>query len=481
MRFGDLVDSIEGAEMLAGSEDLKFTSVEVDHRLVESGALFCCIPGSAFDGHDFAVDALERGAAGLMTVHDVTLPVGNDSAEIRVPAETIRTSVAMASARVVGSPAERLTMIGVTGTNGKTTVAHLVADILSSSGRSTTTVGTLTGARTTPPAPELQRVLATAESEALRVGLPGAVSMEVSSHALDQQRVEGIVFDVAIFTNLSHDHLDYHGTMEEYFQAKAKLFAPATSRVAVIWAETEEGERLIAGRPDGGVPVTMDIAEELVLGPRGSTFRWRGEHVALRILGRTGVIDALLAAEAAFAIGIDSSQIALALTSAPGVPGRMELVDGPQGSPCVIVDYAHTPDALESAIAEVRRLADGGRVIVVFGCGGDRDQAKRPLMGQVADRLADHVIVTTDNPRYEDADAIAHEVLSGAPEAEYEVDRGAAILSAVLRANQGDVILVAGKGHETTQLIGDDVSEFDDRVVAAAALRIRSEQGSGAC
>jgi UDP-N-acetylmuramoyl-L-alanyl-D-glutamate--2,6-diaminopimelate ligase len=483
MRMADLVATLPGAALTVGSPDLEIFGVEVDSRGVGPGMLFCCIPGSTDDGHRHAAAAQAAGAVAVLTEHDLPEGLLAGVAEIRVPKGAARSAAAMASAEVLGRPADRLTMVGVTGTNGKTTVVQLVSEILASTGSSVKTIGTLTGERTTPGAPELHRLFATAESDAVRAGRPGAVAMEVSSHALDQQRTEGVAFDVAVFTNLSHDHLDYHGTMEAYFEAKAKLFDDRVARTAVIWAETDYGRRLLATRSGPTVAVTLDDAVDLDLGPRGSSFVWRGQQVEIRILGRNGVIDALLAAEAALALGHDPREVADGLSKAAGVPGRMELVAGPAGTPTVVVDYAHTPDALASALIEMRRLAHGGRVSVVFGCGGDRDRSKRPLMGAAAVAGADAIVVTADNPRSEDPKDIADAVVAGMHGADVvvELDRASAIATAIRASGSGDLVLIAGKGHEVTQIVGDSVRDFDDRSVASAVLRAMGQGGASTC
>ena len=477
MRLAELLDALPGSQLMSGSLDLEVNSVEVDSRAVVADALFCCISGTSDDGHNYASAAIGRGAVALLTEREIADGPFMDAAEIRVPMGSARSATAVASALVVHRPADRLTMIGVTGTNGKTTVVHLVSEILRSIGYSVRSIGTLTGERTTPAAPDLQRLLAQIEETAVGEGRPGAVAMEVSSHALDQHRVDQVSFDVAIFTNLSHDHLDYHGTMEAYFEAKARLFDDAVSSSAVIWAETEDGRQLLARRDGPTVAVTFDDAVDLELGPRGSDFVWRGHQVSLRILGRNGVIDALLAAEAAIALGGDPAEIALALSRSPGVPGRMELVEGVSDGPMVVVDYAHTPDALASALVEMRRLSGGGRVTVVFGCGGDRDKAKRPLMGSVAMTGADAVVVTTDNPRHEDPQVIIDAIVDGMHGAPVtiELDRAAAIARAIESSGPEDLVLIAGKGHEVTQQIGTVVRDFDDRTVAGAILRSLSQ------
>jgi UDP-N-acetylmuramoyl-L-alanyl-D-glutamate--2,6-diaminopimelate ligase len=301
--------------------------------------------------------------------------------------------------------------------------------------------------------------------------------MEVSSHGLEQGRVDATRFAVGVFTNLSLDHLDYHGTMEAYFAAKARLFTPALSRTAVVCTDDDWGRRLLADvERAGDVPVHaygLADASDVCLTPAGSTFTWRGRRVELALAGRFNVRNALGAARVGEVLGIDAAVIARGLSSAAPVPGRFETVDA--GQPfTVVVDYSHKPDALDQALRTARELVAGdGELAVVFGCGGDRDVAKRPLMGEVAARLADQVVVTSDNPRSEDPLAIIAAIRDGIPAdapVQVEPDRGRAIALAVGAAPPGGVVLVAGKGHETTQVIGADVLPFDDRVVAREAL-----------
>lgn len=298
--------------------------------------------------------------------------------------------------------------------------------------------------------------------------------MEVSSHALDQHRVDGTRFRVAVFTNLSRDHLDHHGDMGAYFQAKARLFRPDLCDVAVLNLDDPHGRLL---RDAAEVPSTgyeLADAQDLRLAADGSRFVWRGTPVHVPVAGRFNVANALAAATAAAELGVTPDQVAAGLASVPPVPGRFERVDA--GQPFLaVVDYAHTPDGLEQLLVTARELAGAGRVLLVFGAGGDRDATKRPAMGEVAARLADVVIVTTDNPRHEDPDAIISEVHAGMEDPRdltVEPDRRTAIERAVRVAAPGDVLLVAGKGHETTQTVGDVASPFDDRVVLREALEV---------
>jgi UDP-N-acetylmuramoyl-L-alanyl-D-glutamate--2,6-diaminopimelate ligase len=364
-------------------------------------------------------------------------------------------------------------VVGVTGTSGKTTVTHLVQAILEVAGLPCGIVGTLSGARTTPEATDLQALLAAEVAAGRR-----ALAMEVSSHGLDLHRVDATRFAVAVFTNLSHEHLDFHGTMEAYFAAKAKLFAPAFTDQAVVCADDPWGRRLIdeLDDPDRGLtvrPYGLADASTLRQGRHGATFSWRGEQVELHLPGRFNVLNALAAATAVETLGVPVATIAKGLSEAPPVRGRFEPVDA--GQPfTVLIDYAHKPVALEVALTTARELtSDGGRLWVVFGCGGDRDAAKRPVMGEVAARLADEVVVTSDNPRSEGPRAIISDVQAGIPlgaPVVIEPDRRRAIERALDGARPGDVVLIAGKGHETTQVIGEHSIPFDDRDVARQAL-----------
>jgi UDP-N-acetylmuramoyl-L-alanyl-D-glutamate--2,6-diaminopimelate ligase len=359
-------------------------------------------------------------------------------------------------------------MVGVTGTNGKTTVTHLVSSVLERAGMPTGIVGTLLGERTTPEAPDLQRRLA-----AFRDDGHQAVAMEVSSHALAQHRVDAIVFDVAAFTNLSRDHLDHHGSMEAYFRAKATLFEPARSRTAVIAVDDPWGARLASelARTDV-VPVRWNEATGIVTTVGSTSFRWRGRSITLPLTGRFNVANALVAATVATVLGVDEDTVAEGLAAVAPVPGRMEVVAA-EDPFSVIVDYAHSPAGLEVALRAARHVAGPGRVICLFGCGGDRDAGKRPQMGEVASLLSDVVVITSDNPRSEDPAAIIDQIRPGLrPGAEtvVEPDRAAAIGLAIGTARPGDVVLLAGKGHETTQSTAGRTVPFDDRMEARRAL-----------
>jgi UDP-N-acetylmuramoyl-L-alanyl-D-glutamate--2,6-diaminopimelate ligase len=451
------------------------TALAYDNRLVTPGTLFFCVPGFTRDGHDFAPDAIARGASALVVERPLRLGVP----EVRV--DDVRAAMAPAAARLHGDPTATLRAVGITGTNGKTTTAFLVRGLLEAAGRRTGMVGTVTAVvggaerpmvRTTPEAIDLQRMFAE-----MRDGGDEAVVMEVSSHALALHRADAIHWDVAVFTNLTQDHLDFHPAMEDYFLAKRRLFESGPE-VAVINVDDPYGERLAAEFPDAvriGIdsPTAQLRATGIAGDATGSTFTADGLALRSPLPGRFNVLNVLGAVAAVRALGVDDETIAAALPQAARVPGRFEPVD--EGQPfAVLVDYAHTPDSLENVLRAARPLTTG-RVITVFGAGGDRDRAKRPLMGAVVRELSDVAIVTSDNPRSEDPEAIIAAVVEGAgPGAEVEVDRRAAIERAIGMAEPGDVVLVAGKGHEQGQEFeGGRKVPFDDVTVAREALRAR--------
>jgi UDP-N-acetylmuramoyl-L-alanyl-D-glutamate--2,6-diaminopimelate ligase len=442
--------------------------IEFDSRRVGPGALFCCVPGERTDGHRYAGEAVGRGAAVLLCEHLLDL----DVAQVQVPEGEVRPAMAEVAAAFYGHPARALTMVGVTGTNGKTTVTRLIGEILDRAGIPTGVIGTLDGARTTPESPVLHHRLAD-----FRQGGRRAVAMEVSSHALTQHRVDGIVFDVAAFTNLSRDHLDHHGSMEAYFEAKARLFEPSRAGAAVVNVDDPWGRQL-ADRLAGHrvVAVRRAEADEVLTSVGWSSFRWRGHTVRLPLTGMFNIDNALLAASVAVELGVDEARVVDGLAAAGPVPGRMEVVAaGPPVS--VVVDYAHTPAGLEAALSSLREVAGPGRVICVFGCGGDRDRGKRPEMGAAASQWSDAVVLTSDNPRSEDPLAIIDQVRQGmgaAARLVVEPDRAEAIRAAIGMARDGDVVLVAGKGHETTQTTGGTTRPFDDRVEVLRALSGRT-------
>lgn len=446
-----------GGARIVGDPGVAVTSLTHDSRLVGPGSLFACVRGRSSDGHDFAPAAVGRGAAAVLAerVLDVEVP------QLIVP--SVRPVLGPLADAIWGHPSRQLRVVGVTGTNGKTTTVTLLAAVLEAHGWPTATIGTLTQARTTPEAPELQARLAEFRDRGLT-----AVAMEVSSHALDQHRVAATHFAAAVFTNLTQDHLDYHATMESYFEAKARLFAPGVADIAVINGDDPWGRRLVervAARGPEPLVYTRADAADVVLRADGSSFTWSGERMTLNLGGRFNIDNALAAATCARAMGVTPAEIAAGLAEVPGVRGRFEAVDAAQDF-AVIVDYAHTPDGLTQALAAARELATG-RLIVVFGAGGERDQAKRPQMGAVASAMADLAIVTSDNPRREDPQAIIDAVTGGARgpgRLETVPDRSEAIGTALSVARAGDVVVIAGKGHETGQEIGGTVLPFDDAV-----------------
>jgi UDP-N-acetylmuramoyl-L-alanyl-D-glutamate--2,6-diaminopimelate ligase len=469
VRLDALLDRLADQPLTLSPEDAgstEVTTVVHDTRAVEPGALFCCVPGAHVDGHDLAATAVEHGAAALLVERAVDAGVP----ELRVP--SVRDALGPVSAAFWDHPSHAMRVVGVTGTSGKTTTTHLLGAVTEAHGWSTAVIGTLNGPRTTPEAPELQARLA-AERAAGRV----AVAMEVSSHALALGRVRATRFEVAVFTNLSHDHLDFHRDLDDYFAAKAALFTPDYADAAVVNLDDPRGRELAerALLPTEGY--SLDDLTDLDIGSTRSRFRWRGVDIELPLGGRFNVSNALAAATAAARLGIDEATIAQGLAGAPAVPGRFEPID--EGQPfAVIVDYSHKPGALAGALEAAREAAPGGRVILVFGAGGDRDASKRPEMGGVAARLADRVLLTSDNPRGEDPLAIIDAVRSGmttSTECTVEPDRATAIALAIGEAAAGDVVLIAGKGHEAVQIVGDRTLPFDDRDVARTALRVRRE------
>jgi UDP-N-acetylmuramoyl-L-alanyl-D-glutamate--2,6-diaminopimelate ligase len=481
-----LFDDIAVIESVGDPATVLVGGISHDSRRVRPGDLFCCVPGVVSDGHAFAVDAVERGAVGLLCEHFIPELQNRDVVQSRVAPGTMRSAMARLASAFYEFPSRDLLMVGVTGTNGKTTVTKILGDLLAATGFPTDVMGTLSGARTTPEATELQRVLAGVRDRQRADGQRHAVAMEVSSHALVQSRVEGIHFDVAVFTNLSHDHLDYHRTMDEYFEAKARLFSSNHALRAVINADDPWGRMLLERVRIPAVAVRRSLATDVILAPGRTEFTWRGRRVRTALTGAVNVDNTLLAAETGVVLEIDPDAIADAMSSVVPVPGRLQVVaaPGPRGEIdqppfTVFVDYAHTPAGLEVVLGEARTLGRGGRVLSVFGCGGDRDRAKRPLMGEAAVRLSDIAVLTSDNPRDEDPGAIIEDVLHGIPEGRQnkdlvvEPDRHVAIRRVLDLARPGDIVVIAGKGHENYQEIAGERLPFDDAVEARAVLSAR--------
>ena len=472
MQIDSLIAALAPREVV-GHVPVEIRDLAYDARAVEPGSLFFCVPGTRADGHDFAPRAVEAGAAALVVERPVDLPVP------QLVVESARAAMPVAADEFFGRPTEELQVAGVTGTNGKTTTAFLLYAILAAAGRRPGLLGTIESRvggerrpaiRTTPEAIDLQRAF----REMLDAGDRSA-AVEATSHGSALGRLEHVRFSALVFTNLTQDHLDFHGTLADYFDAKRRLFTEAR-RPAAVNVGDEHGRRLaeeLRGRQElvtFGLAGDAEIrADELDLGPRGARFRAGGIELQTRLRGRFNVENVLGAVAAARLLGIDDDAIAYGVKELRGVPGRFEAVD--EGQPfAVLVDYAHTPDSLENVLRTARDLAQN-RVICVFGCGGDRDRGKRPLMGRIATELADVAIVTSDNPRSEEPDAIIAEILVGAADAEVEPDRRGAIARAVESAEEGDVVVIAGKGHEQGQQFADRTIPFDDREVAREALR----------
>ncbi|MEK7823733.1 MAG: UDP-N-acetylmuramoyl-L-alanyl-D-glutamate--2,6-diaminopimelate ligase [Candidatus Eisenbacteria bacterium] len=490
MTLGALLEGVDvGA--VSGPTDREVSDLCYDSRRVSPGAVFFGLAGLREDGARYARQALAAGAAAVVMARGTAV----DGATV-VEVEEPRKALAQAAARFHGHPERALKVVGVTGTNGKTTTTWMLESIFRAAGWRAGVIGTI-GVRladeqrpavlTTPESPELFGLL----REMVERGVQ-AVAIEVSSHALVQRRAFGLACEVAVFTNLSHDHLDYHGTMERYLDAKLMLFdgrnldrAPGawTAWTAVVDADDPAAARVVAAaRRGGGEVASFGEAEGAryriaALAPRerGLSFELRHDGartpIALPLLGRHNAWNAAGAFAAARALGIAPETAASGLAAMPVVPGRLERVEA--GQPfLVVVDYAHTPDALQRALAAAREHG-GRRVLLVFGCGGGRDRAKRPAMGRVAAEGCDRAWVTSDNPRGEDPAAIAADIRAGVPGGALalELDRRAAIVAAIAAARAGDVVLIAGKGHETTQTIGARVLPFDDRAVAREALR----------
>lgn len=491
MKLNELASTLTIAQ-ITGSGDITITGLQTDSRKVAPGDLFICLPGHTVDGHDYAAQAAEQGAAALVTERqlDIDLP--------QVIVKDCRYAMAVMADAFFGSPSSHMKMIGVTGTNGKTTTTYLIEKMMNDHAVNTGLIGTIQmryGGRTfpmsgtTPEALELQRSLDDMSANGVQCCI-----MEVSSHALEQGRVKGTDFRTAIFTNLTQDHLDYHKTMEDYRAAKGLFFArlgnkfshQKNQRKYAVLNSDDEASQYFAKVTAAevityGLNEKADVrASEISITAQGTHFHvdtFKGStDIQLKMVGKFNVYNALAAITAGLLEGLELEGIKQSLESVPGVDGRVESVD--EGQPfAVIVDYAHTPDGLENVLKTVNEFAKG-RVITVFGCGGDRDRTKRPIMGKIAAKYSDVVMVTSDNPRTENPDLILKDIEAGltedaVPQEKYQlvVDRREAIQKAIEMASPDDVVLIAGKGHETYQIIGHTKHDFDDRVVAKEAIR----------
>lgn len=456
-RLRSTVGQVEVHGSLSG---VMFSDVEHDSRRVTPTALFCAVPGTSFDGHDFVPAAAESGAVAALVERQL------DMAIPQIVVDAVRPAMAHAAAAVHGDPSHTIDVFGVTGTNGKTTTTQMLASVFEHVGADVEVIGTLAGRFTTPESTAFQRVLRDAAETGKTL-----VAAEVSSHALDQHRVDGTRFAVAAFSNLTPDHLDFHGDMETYFEAKTKLFDGRAGH-ELINVDDPWGRRLAATRPDAQQLSLDSIAiEDADL--TGTVFVWNGQRVSLPIAGRMNVANALMAAEAAVAMGLAPADVAAGLSELPQVRGRMEVVSNPDDRVVVVVDYSHTPDSIERALSTLRDVHDAP-VSIVFGCGGDRDRTKRPLMGAAAEAGADLVVVTSDNPRSEPPMDIIDAALEGMSEpgaAIVDPDRRNAIRLAIEQTPARGVVLIAGKGHEATQTIGTVKHPFDDAQVSREVLR----------
>ena len=456
---------LAGFEATNSGGDVRILDVSHTTNNIPAESLFCCVRGASADGHDFAAEALGSGAVALMV--DRLLPI--DAPQLRVA--DVRRCMALSAAAVHGFPSHELQVVGITGTNGKTTTAYMLGAILSAADVRNQVAGTLSGVRTTPEATDLQRALRSWHEDGGQ-----AYVMEVSSHALHQDRVLGTRFAVGIFTNLGIDHLDYHGTVEAYFAAKARLFTTGMTDRAVINRDDVHGQQLLDVLGASAVAFGLSDATDVVVGPDSVRFTWSGVAMHLPMGGTFNLANALGAATAARELGIGIDAIADGLSSMRPVRGRLEPVANDRGI-VVLVDYAHTADALDRVLTSVRTsMGSQGKLTVVFGCGGDRDASKRGPMGAVASQLADRVILTADNSRSEDTSSIIDQIMAGisakkvaAPVTQI-LDREEAIAEAIAASVRGDVVVIAGKGHETTQEIAGLVTEFDDAAVARRIL-----------
>ncbi len=486
MRIEELIEGLPIA-LVRGSPQTEVCAVVEDSRVASAGCLFVARAGTESDGSAFIEEAISKGAVAVLGANTTNIPEGVVALTAESPAE----AAAQLAERFHGSPATALRIVGITGTNGKTTIAHLVQHMLNRAGVRCGLIGsvrvydgatTAAASLTTPSAIDVSRLLRIMVDNRC-----AAAALEVSSHALDQGRVAAVPFDIAVFSNLSGDHLDYHRSMDEYAQAKARLFeslsADACAVVNVDDPRASEMIRDCSARMLGTSLLDPDAdcfakCDNRTIDHVDANFRgpWGQFSVCLRLVGEHNVANTLQAAAACWAMGLTEDALREGLASCVAPPGRLETVTTPNDEFTVLVDYAHTDDALDNVLAALRPLVpEEGRLRVVFGCGGDRDRTKRPRMAQVAARYADELIITSDNPRTEDPQAIIDDILAGVPEARRSdvmalVDRQAAIEYAIEQCRAGDVLLIAGKGHEPYQIIGEQKRPFDDRRSAADAI-----------
>ena len=464
MNLGEILENVQNSdfERLGVISDVEVHGLSYDSRLTTSGDLFFCFQGEKNDSHDFVNDAIKGGTSALVVERkiDIDFPQVISSSSRKLMSEIAEI--------FYDFPSREITTVGVTGTNGKTTTVNILSAIAAAAGQKPKTIGTLMGQLTTPEAPDLQRQI----RDSVRSGA-SFLAMEVSSHALLQHRISEMAYDAAIFTNLSLDHLDYHGDMESYYKAKSLLFTPTHSKLAVINADNEFGKRLMKDIEIPQVSFSLNDIEIIEQTIVKTTFRWRGKIVHLKLPGEFNLENALAAAVTAEALGFNREVIAKGLESAKGTLGRFELLEHSEGEPYIIVDYCHTPDGLERILSSINELLVDARTHVVFGCGGDRDRTKRAQMGMISATHATNVYLTSDNPRSEDQMSIINDILAGIGDTArvyVNPDRREAIFHAVNSADEGDVVLIAGKGCEPYQEISGTQLPFLDSDVGRAAL-----------
>ncbi|MGC9155246.1 MAG: UDP-N-acetylmuramoyl-L-alanyl-D-glutamate--2,6-diaminopimelate ligase [Ferrimicrobium sp.] len=471
MTLGELTRQLHAQLIGQGREGATAIGIAMDHRLVNAGDIFAVVPGAHVDPRIFVGEAERKGAMALLVtqpVAETTLP------QIVVDPARVRDCVALASQLVYGEPSKRLKVVGVTGTNGKTTTVSLVSEMLSLLGYGVGTMGTLWGRLTTPEAPEIARRLATFVAEGRSYA-----AMEISSIALSMDRVRYLNVEVAMFTNLSQDHLDFHPSMEEYFAAKASLFHPSYAKLGVINADDTWGQRLLERAQIPVVGVSDAELSQITLGPYGLSFDLRGHRFAAPLIGHHNLVNLHMALIALETLGFELHDLVEVAREVQAPRGRLERVPSRHGS--IFIDYAHSPGALEQVLTAARlSLGRAGRLMVVFGAGGERDHGKRPLMGATAERLADVVIITSDNPRSEDPQTIADDIAAGwvaTTRPRIILDRRLAIRTAVDELCDEDVLVIAGKGHERSQRIGLASYDFDDYDEALrAVLELRDDE-----
>ena len=488
MKLDELIEYLDYKDLI-NFKNVNITGISYNSKTTKKGDIFVCLVGEHTDGHEFALNAIENGAAALLVekkVEGTKIP--------QVVVSSTRHKIADIADRFYSSPSKGINLIGITGTNGKTTVTHLIQKIFEENGQKCALIGTLgyklssnseyrDAKHTTPQAPELQATLRMIKD----VEKIDNVVMEVSSHALDQNRVGGCRFNGAVLTNLTQDHLDYHITMENYFKAKALLFERLKEdNFAVINADDEYGDRFISVVPEGVKVYTYGVRQQSDVMAHNINFSLNGAEftlvanakeykVNLHMNGMFSVYNVLAAVTTALAMGIDIEIALKALQNVKGVAGRFEVV---VKKPLVIVDYAHTPDGLENVLKSAREITpEDGKLICLFGCGGDRDATKRPKMGAIAEKLADKIVITSDNPRSEDPQVIITDIIAGLKSVDtknviVEPDRGSAIALLKTIANNNDVVVIAGKGHEDYQILKDKTIHFDDREEARKVFEV---------